>query len=154
MLPPSPAHRLTIALQDYLESNTGMRWDYSSDLHAPDPIDPSHPNPCGWVQVTRRTSDRANLSQQTPGLIRVVFRIVASHASANRVQVELLDREWQLEALLLAITEQGLPGMGPMAVLPAETGATFVPRQTEATQASNTIAIVTGFAWREFTFRL
>lgn len=154
MLPPSPAHRLTIALQDYLESNTGMRWDYSSDLHGPDPIDPSNPNPCGWVQVTRRTNDRAAIGQQTPGLIRVVFRIVASHASASRVQVELLDREWELEGLLLRLPQDGLPNWGAISVTAAETGATFVPRQTEATQANSTIAIVTGFAWREFTFRL
>ncbi len=139
---PSPAARLRGSLVRHLSDLMGMPWDYSSDVHSPDPIDPDNPNPCGWLVPTRRSPDRAALDRQSHGELTVSFRILASHADPSVAVDCLLDREWQLEQILLDLRSRGLTGFPSVSARKNEKGATFDPRAVEAVQPDGT-AIVT-----------
>jgi hypothetical protein len=142
MRPASPAARFRQSLTRYLSVAMAMPWDYSSDVHGPDPIDPNNPNPCGWVVPTRRTDDRAALDRQSHGELTASFRILASHADPSVAIDCLLDCEWQLEALLQSLRVQGLPEFLSVSARKTDQGATFEPRVVEAIQPDGS-AIVT-----------
>ncbi len=142
MSPASPAARFRRSLTRYLTDAMAMPWDYASDVHGPDPIDPDNPNPCGWVVPTRRSPDRAALDRQSNGNLLTSFRILASHADPSVAIDCLLDREWQLEALLQSLRFQGLPEFLSVAARQTDQGAIFEPRVAEVLQPDGT-AIIT-----------
>ncbi len=135
---PSPATRLRGSLTRYLSDLMDMPWNYSSDVHSPDPIDPDNPNPCGWLVPTRRSPDRTTLDRQSHGELTVSFRILASHADPSVAIDCLLDREWQLERMLLDLRSQGLPEFLSVSARKNDKGATFDPRAIEAIQPDGT----------------
>ena len=139
---PCPLTRLRRSLTAFLSNAMAMPWNYSSDLHGPDPIDPDNPNPCGWVVPTRRSLDRAMLDRQSHGTVTCSFRILASHADPSVAIDCLLDREWQLEGVLLTLRSQGLTGFASINAQKTEQGATFEPRVADVAQPDGS-AIVT-----------
>lgn len=139
---PCPLTRLRRSLTAFLSNAMAMPWDYSSDVHGPDPIDPDNPNPCGWVVPTRRSPDRSMLDRQSHGAVTCSFRILASHADPSVAIDCLLDREWQLEGVLLTLRSQGLTGFASINAQKTEQGATFEPRVADVAQPDGS-AIVT-----------